>query len=65
MDEQVRNRVFKHILDWCGAKAAALPAEFECLPPKEQTLEVLRAALIARLGEKDGLKAFANLDGSL
>lgn len=65
MDDRVRSRVFKHILDWCGAKTEALPAEFNILPPKEQALEVLRAALIARHGKKDGLKAFATLDGSL
>lgn len=64
MDYRVRRRVFRHILDWCGAREESLPptARFDLLTPADQIREVLKAALVARLGPEEGNKAFANLD---
>lgn len=61
MDERVRDRVFRHILNWCGTGKESLPARFDFLPPAEQAREVLKTSLVARYGEPKGLKAFENL----
>lgn len=61
MDERVRGRVFRHILNWCGTGKESLPTRFDFLQPVEQALEVLKAALVARYGELEGLKAFEDL----
>lgn len=61
MDHHVRRRVFRHILDWCGAEEGALPAKFDRLTAAEQVQAVLKAALVSRLGEEKGVKTFASL----
>lgn len=62
MDYRVRERVFRHILDWCGASADVLvDSQLEPLAPADQIREVLRAALVARHGRKKGLEVFAAL----
>lgn len=62
MDYRVRDRVFRHILDWCGASDdLLLSSQLELFSPAEQIREVLRTALIARHGEEKGLEALASL----
>lgn len=62
MDERVRDRVFRHILDWCGTGKEALSPSLDSLQPAEQALEVLKAALVARYGREEGLRAFEGLE---
>lgn len=62
MNHRVRQRVFRHILDWCGAGEENLPPNIELLPVSLQIREVLRAALLARYGPIEGLKAFGDLE---
>ncbi|CAM9392810.1 unnamed protein product [Scytosiphon promiscuus] len=62
MDYRVRDRVFRHILDWCGAGHDVLLSQrFDELEPSAQIEEVLRAALVARHGQQLGLETFASL----
>ncbi|CAM9791432.1 unnamed protein product, partial [Laminaria digitata] len=64
MDHRVRHRVFRHILDWCGAaeEARPFPAQLDLLTHADQIREVLKAALVARLGPEEGQRCFDNLD---
>lgn len=64
MDHRVRHRVFRHILDWCGVADESRPslAQFGSLTPADQIREVLKAALVARLGPEEGHRVFDNLD---
>lgn len=66
MDHRVRDGVFRHILDWCGAAASCsddvlLSSHFDTLTPADQIREVLRVALVARHGEEKGLEVLASL----
>lgn len=62
MDYRVRDRVFRHILDWCGAsEELLLSSRLELLTPADQIREVLRAALVARHGQEKGLETLASL----
>ena len=62
MDYRVRNRVFRHILGWCGTSDdLLLSSQFQVLAPDEQIREVLRAALVARYGKEKGLETFVSL----
>lgn len=64
MDHRVRHRVFRHILDWSGAagKSRPSPTQLVLLTPADQIREVLKAALVARLGPVAGHEVFDNLD---
>lgn len=62
MNHHVRKGVFRHILDWCGAREEALPVDFDQLTLPHQVRHVLRVALVAQLGQEIGLEAFANLE---
>jgi len=62
MDYRVREGVFRHILDWCGASEDdLLISQLELLAPADQIQEVLRAALVARHGRRKGMDVFAGL----
>lgn len=61
MDERVRDRVFRHILNWCGTGEEALPKQFDSLKQAEKVLEVLETALVARFGQTKGLEVFETL----
>ncbi|CAM9378559.1 unnamed protein product [Hapterophycus canaliculatus] len=62
MDYRVRDRVFRHILDWCEAGHDVLSSShFRALESADQIKEVLKAALVARYGRQHGLEAYANL----
>ncbi|CAM9787815.1 unnamed protein product [Ectocarpus sp. 6 AP-2014] len=63
MDFRVRDRVFRHMLDWCGASDdVLLSSRFESLALRDQIKEVLKVALVARHGGEKGLEAFDGLD---
>lgn len=62
MDYRVRDRVFRHILDWCGASDdILLSSEWELLTPADQIRHVFREALVARHGQEKGMEAFASV----
>ncbi|CAM9664417.1 unnamed protein product [Ectocarpus fasciculatus] len=63
MDYRVRDRVFRHMLDWCGASDdVLLSSRFDALALSDQIKEVLTVALVARHGREKGLEAFDGLD---
>eukprot|EP01041_Mallomonas_annulata_P011625 gene11625-24347_t len=56
-----RDRLFRHMLTWCGSAASGLPEEFQEYSVENQVLAVIRLGLRTRMGRLMGDKAFRKL----